>query len=563
MSILQGDTVPPQGSQIPWWSSLALVLALCATLQLRLHTLTEPLDCDESAYTYVGHRLLLGDRPYVDVFENKPPLAYAIYSSGVALGGYGERAIRVLPIPFALGTVFFCWLFAQRFAGPVAATCSVALYAVVSSDPFVFANSANLEVFMCFWLAVALWATAVAARPGPWQWCVVAGLAAGCASAIKQVAILHALLFGSWITLTWVSGRDWRRAALSASAFLAGFVVPWFGCILFVVARGAHREFAHAVFVYGPTLASEASRALVQQHAADDAANLPAVIARLVENYPSLWRLVWLARGNPQLQVWWGSGSWPLILLASGSTFIALCCGRIERFWLCAASVAVAYAEIVWTGLFWQHYYVIPVPGLAIMSGMAISQLLERLGRQADQRRWMIGGCTVLGLMASMWLGAQLATIQMREYLRQTPEQICVRHKAGTQWLALRELGTLLRRLPIANAKLFVWGWQSPLHVYSGLDSVTPYFFTDPLMQLESMRNHPLVEPRKEKILADIKERAPELIFVGEVPFPELAEFLAEKYDPARESVGRSTDGRGLYGRRDVIRELDTYLTGR
>ena len=39
---------------------------------------------------------------YRDLTENKPPLGYWLYALAVALGGYNELAIRLLPIPAVL-----------------------------------------------------------------------------------------------------------------------------------------------------------------------------------------------------------------------------------------------------------------------------------------------------------------------------------------------------------------------------------------------------------------------------------------------------------------------------
>ena len=36
---------------------------------------------------------------YRDLTENKPPLGYWLYALAVALGGYNELAIRLMPIP--------------------------------------------------------------------------------------------------------------------------------------------------------------------------------------------------------------------------------------------------------------------------------------------------------------------------------------------------------------------------------------------------------------------------------------------------------------------------------
>ncbi len=79
---------------------------------------TEPLDCDESAYAYMGHRVLAGDALYRDLTENKPPLGYWLYALAVAIGGYRELTIRVMPIPFVLATIAIVWWIARRLERP-------------------------------------------------------------------------------------------------------------------------------------------------------------------------------------------------------------------------------------------------------------------------------------------------------------------------------------------------------------------------------------------------------------------------------------------------------------
>ena len=64
-----------------------------------------------------------GDVMYRDLTENKPPLGYWLYTLAVALGGYDELAIRVLPIPFVLATIAMVWWIALRLGGPGSA-CS-------------------------------------------------------------------------------------------------------------------------------------------------------------------------------------------------------------------------------------------------------------------------------------------------------------------------------------------------------------------------------------------------------------------------------------------------------
>lgn len=152
------------------WSRLGLILLLIFDVWYRGHTFgpplrdrlgitlwpaavgaSEPLDCDEAAYAYIGHRILRGDVMYRDLTENKPPLGYWLYTLAVAVGGYSELAVRLLPLPFVLTSIALVWWIGLRLGGRAAAFLAGGVYIVLSTDPYLFGNGSNLEHFMnCF-----------------------------------------------------------------------------------------------------------------------------------------------------------------------------------------------------------------------------------------------------------------------------------------------------------------------------------------------------------------------------------------------------------------------------
>jgi len=142
--------------------------------------------------------------------------------------------------------------------------------------------------------------------------------------------------------------------------------------------------------------------------------------------------------------------------------------------------------------------------------------------------------------------------LEVRDYLFVPPEELTIRYKGGAQWVVLREMGAELgRRTASENRpRLYIWGWQSPLHFYSHLDSPTRHFFVDNLLKDQADRHHPLIEPRTNEIIATLKREPPELIFPGYPPFRDLREFLIEKYQPSRFA-------RGLWVRRDAFERLE------
>ena len=556
-------TLPARHDRVSHWERAALVGLALTVVLLRLHTLREPIDCDEAAYAYVAHRLLKGDRLYVDVFENKPPLAYAPYAVAVALGGYTERAIRLLPIPFTLLTLWAVWR-AARLLGPTPiGILAASVYAILQADPHVFGNGANLEVYMNALLALALWLglRLWLHRPVNPPLLFAVGLCLGAAAGIKQVAGLYV----GYAMVMLVLIPAWRRRSVGVvfrglALLLAGVLLPWGVMAGYCVWNGGLESFWQAVFVYAREVAREASASLYEQYAPyyslgtslSASGSMPvgnpgpsALLASAIQVNDRLLVLTqWLLLGNPMANAWWGAVMWPALVLSLRQAIRAAILPRhLPGSAFVAGWFLVTVAAIAWPGLFWQHYYMLLVPVVAVLSGRLVGELWlvpdpwRRL-RRATIDRWF----SALLLLAASGLLAW-------SYVPYTPEEITTRYKGGAQWVALRDLGHKLRNAFDRNTKLFVWGWQSPLHLYTGFDSVTPYFFTDPLMQAYINRSHPLVDRRKRRIVQDLSRHQPMLVFAGEQPFAELYDFLRQSYLPVNRLP---LDGRGLYVRIDT-----------
>jgi len=58
-----------------------LCLALAGVLLLvRLPSLAQPMGADQGLYAYVGERILVGDVPYRDAWDQKPPAIHFTYA---------------------------------------------------------------------------------------------------------------------------------------------------------------------------------------------------------------------------------------------------------------------------------------------------------------------------------------------------------------------------------------------------------------------------------------------------------------------------------------------------
>jgi 4-amino-4-deoxy-L-arabinose transferase-like glycosyltransferase len=593
------STTPPRATPGRAWIGLAVVLIF--DVWFRAHTFapalrgsfvprlwgvvgseSEPLDCDEAAYAYIGHRLVAGDVMYRDLTENKPPLGYWLYALTVALGGYRELTIRVMPIPFVLATIALLWWMALRLAGPGAAVLAAGIYAVASTDPYLFGNGANFEHFINLF-AIAALALMVRALDRPHGLALgAAGVCVGAASLVKQVAGAALPLFVVALLVARQAGgepRSLRSRLRDVLILLLGFVLAWGLAISILVVQGAGAAAFDDIVRYGGALATDVPAE----------PNAPPFLVRwFTGNADPRGTLPW-PFGRTKYLVWWGTGTWPLWLAAVPSVLWLLIGprnrlrqlsvspgfsssappnldpppqegrdllvpspttregqgggARTRRLGASGGFVAAwtltAWVQVALPRLFWQHYYLLPLPGIALVVAVTLVDAMRRLRSSLvlDAFRASLWAATCLLLAGAI---ASTGWIQVRDYLHVSPEQLAVRYKGGAQWIADRDLGRELERRAKVwrDPKLFVWGWQSPLFFYSGLDGVTPHFFTDNLLKTFAESDHPLIRPRIERIMRDLKAHPPELIFAGYPPFPALRAFLRERYRPSHLAFG-------------------------
>ena len=539
------------------WSLLVLIAILIFDVWFRAHTFgpavveatglklwpvatgpTEPLDCDESAYAYIGHRLLAGDVLYRDLTENKPPLGYWIYATPIALAGYNELAIRLLPIPYILATIAILWWLGSRLAGPIAGCAAAAIYAVVSTDPYLFGNGSNLEHQMNFFSVASLALMVLAWTRGKLWALGLAGACLGAAALVKQVAILPIVVYGAAALV--VTTRS-RAKDLGALALGLGLTLALAALIL--ILQGAGAAAFDDIFRYGPALATDTLP--------EPGAPSP-WIRWLTGNADPTGKLPW-PFGDTDYLVWWGTGSWPLWLVLPaclGHLLFAPTATAARR--LVAAWTVAACVQVILPGLYWQHYYLLPTPGIALGAAITLADCLAGL-RKRFRPADLAGAVVVIAAV----LGTSF--LQVRHYLLCPPQELTVRYKGGGQWVVLRQLGReLARRSTIwDDPKLYVWGWQSPLHFYGKLDGASRHFFVDNLLRDQAERDHPIVKPRIEEIIRVLRERPPALIFAGYPPFPELRSFLFENYTPSK--LVPFTNGLGLWVQKDHYQAFENF----
>ena len=521
---------------------------------------TEPLDCDEAIYAYIGHRMLRGDVMYRDLTENKPPLGYWLYAAAVAVGGYEELAIRVMPLVPVLATIVLVWWIAAAIRGAGTGVLAGLLSILLSTDPYLYGNGANMEHFMNLFGVASLACFLLAWKKEGVLWFGLGGVFLGAEMLVKQVAVTHVLFYAvalafrefgrreekSEILLS--TGEHWRKMLRDGLAIGLGAAAVCGLAALVLILQGAGPAAYEDIFRYGPALSTDTL----------PEPNAPSPLIRwLTGNADPKGELPW-PFGRTDYLVWWGTGSWPIWLAAFPAMAMlgfrreTTASRRIVAGWTVSAML-----QIVLPGLYWAHYYLLPVPGLALVLAICCGDLLAAIRDLWPIRAVRQGRMQLLAVSLALFLVAISTTVvlQVRDYLNVPPEQLTIRYKGGRQWVVLRRMGRDLARRGASiwdDPQLVLWGWQSPLYFYSRFDNVTPHVFTDNLLRDQAGRNHPLIEPRTRAIVSAIEEHKPPLVFVAYPPYPELSAILRRDYLP-------SGIMSGLWIRQDSYGRFETF----
>jgi hypothetical protein len=224
-----------------------LFLTLASVLLLvRLPSIVEPMGGDQGLYAYVGDRILAGELPYRDAWDQKPPAVHYVYAamraawpsdSAVAAADLLAAAV-VSALLYALGTALV-----TQTTG-----CTAALLFLALSNPAFLRLSgvavrAQCETFISACVAGALLLT-VRARDSDARPLIVAGALVGLAFAFKYNAAVYGLVA---VLVLIVRNRFSLRAA---GALVLGFCIPVTAVIAAFAMGHALRDLYAATVMY-------------------------------------------------------------------------------------------------------------------------------------------------------------------------------------------------------------------------------------------------------------------------------------------------------------------------
>jgi len=452
-------------------------LLFVALVAVRVPSLQQPAGADQALYGYVGQRILHGDVPYRDAWDQKPPGVHATYAVLWAIWP-DERVVPAADLAVAIATALLLLALGRRL-GPPGAGHVAALVFLFLGDPAwgrlggVRARG-QCEVFigLVATFGFLMWRRAIERTTTPERtkvYALLAGLAFGEAFVYKYNA--GAVLGAALLAAIW-----WRRddplplaarvRALSpaALALAVGFVAVVTAMLAIFLATGALADLYHATISYNVFYSGETY------------ANRLAMLTYLLR-FP-----IEHARVDG---LWFAGGLGCAIILVTA----ILRSGRADApdlapvLWVAAACLAIAVNGS--RGL--PQYFLQAAPGLALAFGVALAWALPRmrpLGRVLvivvvsvcvqrvvnfdkllDYLRWD----------ASAWTGER----SREEYLARFGGR-----DSGDKFsaLAVRELAGYLRAHTAPDDTVLLLGFSPGALLQAERRSATRFFWSRPLI---------------------------------------------------------------------------------
>lgn len=339
------------------YASLFLVIVFFAGIRFRLRTM--PLERDEGEYAYVGQLMLQGIPPYKLAYTMKLPGTHAAYALIMALLGQTPAGIHIGLLLINSATILLVYMLAARLSGQLVAIVAAASYALLSASFSVFGFAAHATHFVVISaLAGILLLLKAAETERRWQ-LFASGFLLGLAFLMKQQGITFAVLGGLYLfQRRWPRLINWNHLVSEIGAYVLGAVLPFGLTCAVLLAAGVFKTFWFWIFTYAEEYASTVR------------------FSRGVQNFTEAFSFV----AGPSVGVW--------IIAALGLTTLAWHREKRRHVGLIGGFLLCSFLAVC-PGLFFrEHYFVVMLPVVALLAGIAVSSATEMLDRAGYSLVW-------------------------------------------------------------------------------------------------------------------------------------------------------------------------------
>jgi tetratricopeptide (TPR) repeat protein len=447
-----------------------LALAVLMAVGVRIRLLNFPLERDEGEYAYAGQLILEGTPPYRLAYNMKMPGIYLAYAGLMGLFGQTTAGIHLGLLVVHLATLAVLFLIARKLLDLPGAAIATAAYALMTLSPAYLGLAAHATHFVVLAALLGVWTLLRVEKNGRLGECLMAGTLFGTAFLMKQQGLFLGVFGGLW--LAWISlagKRVWPRILLRLGLYALGCVLPFLAVCLWLKIAGVFPQFWFWTISYAREYVG-----IIGWH--QGLAMAQSALAQIFGVAPLLWLIAALGLASLCLA--------PLALntrIFLGGFFLfsglAVCPGFYFR----------------------EHYFIVLVPSVALLAGLAVSWSGPRLAEKHAG-----AGLRLLPFMLAALACAQSLYADRAVLFSLSPPAASRAVYGQNPFPESAEIGRYIAQNTRADQRIVVIGSEPQIYFLAHRRSSTGHLYSLPLLQPQ-----PFAHTMQETMIHEIEQNPP------------------------------------------------------
>ncbi|MCX8043924.1 MAG: hypothetical protein N3B18_07360 [Desulfobacterota bacterium] len=449
------------------------------SVAFRFNSITIPLERDEGLFGYIGQVVLNGGMPYRDAVDHKPPLVYFLYALALTVMPPTAAGVHIFLLCYNFLTLIVLYWVARCAGGtPAAGFWTALVFGVFSTSPELEGFAASSEMLMLLPLSLSLLFALLSGRQGmlvPASF--ASGLFCGLACWTKHTGVFFALVLFCILPavprIVRAGTASLAAAAARAAAWVGGFFSISVAVIGYFYARGAGDDFLYWNFIHNYYYGAERTLAEV----------LPKITGAIAS----------LCRTHP---------------VPAFAVFICVCTALFKRDIRGACFVVLLLASLAATlpGHAYAHYFAQLAPAVALGSGFGCSIICAAV-RHGRMRTGVI-------LLVFFGLCCVPPALHIRYYLTGSTDELSKKFFSPNPFAESIDVAAYISRTTTPRDKVFIFGSEAQILLYSRRTSATRFVLLYPLMR--SM--YPRYREHQQQAWEEVMAVQPTLIVLVNVP---------------------------------------------
>ena len=493
------------------WSPLVFLgIILLIFLQARIQLLAIPLERDEGSFAYIGHWLLRGKDLYTDMLDSKLPGLYAVYAFSTTLFGYNATGVHAGLLVSNLTAAFFFYLLLREIFNRTIAAIATAFLLILILSPNVNGFAAHATQLLLPFVFAGCWLFWKGLRENRLHYFFLAGLMIGISFTIKQqTALFGLLLAGIWwpVRMIWYKSQKQKLPIVEWLLLAIGGILPLLCVVGYYTATDRFDEFIF--WTYQQPL-------------------------KLTGSMRDPWyQLLWegIQRVNKKFElIWLTSLAGVILLFFSGF--------KQEQKWFTILFTICCVASIGFGVAYYNHYFVVVMPAVAICTAIAIHWITLKL--KTKGLAWGIA-------LASLLIMVPLAG-RSDYYFK--PDYTLIHQEAYKQNMfpELEKIGQELSRRVPKGGKIAILGSEPEVLVAAQREACTKY-----LMVYSMLIDPDNAQRMQDEYYADITQCGADYV---------VFDIFSSSWAPGFEKLGLHSKNRQWIESNFILEGLAEYREG-